>query len=504
MSVKNVETLEKNQVSFTVEVGAEQFTAAIEKAYRKMRGKVKVPGFRPGKAPRGIIEKMYGPEIFYDEAINDLLPEVYAAAVEEEALRPVGYPQVELLNVDKDGFAFKATVYVYPEVVLGQYKGLSAPRAKVSVTSEDVDERLAEMAERNARMVSVEEGAAALGHIANIDFEGFLDGKPFDGGKGTGHDLELGSGSFVPGFEDQVVGMTVGEERDIDITFPENYHADLAGKAVVFHVKLNAIKSKEVPELDDEFAKDVSEFDTMEELRKDVEAKIVAEREEATLHAFEDLLMEQVAEGIECDVPAPMVEEQAKHLVENFKAQLRQQGIPYEQYLELTGSSNEAMMDQAREPATRQVRLELALEAIAKAEDIQVSDEDVEERFQSDAKKYGMDPEMLKKYMSADNIREQIERERVLAVVTDNAIATEPVAVEDAGEAAPAEEAAGEAPVEEAQEAAPAPEEKPKRRTRKKAEEGAAEGEEKPKRRSRKKADESASEEAAPAEGDAQ
>ena len=254
MSVKSCEKLEKSTVALTVEVSAADFEAAVEKAYRKQRGSIRMPGFRPGKAPRKMIENMYGAAIFYEEAVNIALPDAYAGAVKEAELHVVGYPQVELLEVGKEGFSFKATVAVYPEVTLGQYKGIEAPRAEINVTDEDVENRLKEMADRNSRMVSVDDRAVQQGDIANIDFEGFLDGVPFDGGKSDNFDLEIGSGSFVPGFEDQVAGMSITEEKDIDITFPEDYHADLAGKAVVFHVKVNSIKMKEVPALDDEFA----------------------------------------------------------------------------------------------------------------------------------------------------------------------------------------------------------------------------------------------------------
>ena len=290
MSVKNCEKLEKNQVALTVEVDAAAFDAAIEKAYRKMRNQITVPGFRKGKAPRKMVEKLYGVEVFYDEAINIAMPDAYMDAVTSEKLEPVGYPEVELLDVSKDGFSFKATVYVYPEVTLGQYKGLSAPRDEVKVTAADVNARLSEMADRNTRMVGVDR-PVEKGDVANIDFEGFDNGKPFDGGKGENFDLEIGSGTFVPGFEDQVIGMSAGEEKDIDITFPEDYHAELAGKSVVFHVKVNSVKVKEVPAIDDEFAKDVSEFDTLADLKKDIKAKLTEDRQAAADRAFEDILM---------------------------------------------------------------------------------------------------------------------------------------------------------------------------------------------------------------------
>ncbi len=468
MSVKNCEKLEKNQVALTVEVDAAAFDAAIEKAYRKVRHQINVPGFRKGKAPRKMIENLYGVEIFYDEAINIAMPDAYVAAVSEEKLEPVGYPEVELLSVSKDGFSFKATVYVYPEVTLGQYKGLSAPKGEVKVTEEDIQERLNQLAERNTRMLGVDR-PVENGDVANIDFEGFLDNKPFDGGKGENFDLEIGSGSFVPGFEEQLVGMAAGEEKDIDITFPEDYHADLAGKDVVFHVKVNAVKRKEVPALDDEFAKDVSEFDTLEELKKDIEAKIAADRQNAVDHAFEEALMEQVAEGIQCDVPQPMVDEQARRFVENLKMQIQQQGIPYEQYLKLAGLDDESVMAQAQTPALRQVRLDLALEALAKAEGVEVSDEEIEAEYERAAGQYGMKAEDLKKYIDQGTIKNQLVNTKAVKVVVDSAIATK------FEEKAPEGEESAEG------------EEKPKKRASKKAAEP-TEGEEKPKKRTTKKA----------------
>jgi trigger factor len=290
----------------------------------------------------------------------------------------VGNPTVELVGeCTKAGFTFKATAPVYPEVTLGQYKGLSAPKDEVKVTAADVDERVKILQDRNTRLVSVDREAKE-GDTAVIDFEGFLDGKPFDGGKGTNHSLELGSHSFVPGFEEQVVGMKADEEKDIDITFPEDYTPELAGKAVVFKVKVHEVKEKEVPALDDEFAKDVSEFDTLKDLKADLKKKITEERQKDADRAFEDALMEQVAEGITADVPDAMVEGQARQFLENFKMQIAQQGIPYDQYMKMTGMDEQKLLEDAKEPALRQVRLDLALAAIIKAENIEVSDEEVE------------------------------------------------------------------------------------------------------------------------------
>lgn len=457
MSVKSCEKLEKSMVALTVEVSAGEFEAAVEKAYRKQRGSIRVPGFRPGKAPRKMIENMYGAGVFYEEAVNEALPDAYTAAVKEQELEVVGYPEVELLSVGKEGFSFKATVAVYPEVTLGQYKGVEAPKAEVSVTDEDVEGRIKEMADRNSRMVSVEDRAVAKGDIANIDFEGFLDGVPFDGGKSDSFDLEIGSGQFVPGFEDQVAGMSISEEKDINITFPEDYHADLAGKAVVFHVKVNAIKVKEIPALDDEFAKDVSEFDTLEELKKDVREKMLAEREEGAKRAFEDAAMAKVAAGIQADIPDAMIEEQARRFVDNFRMQLQSQGVPYEQYMKMTGMEEEKLMADAKAPAEGQVRMDLAIAAIVKAEGLEASDEDVEAEYSKMAGQYGMDVENVKKYLNDDVIKEQIVRAKAVELVAAAAVPVKPEEVK-------AEEPKPEEPAEEPKPA------KPKRTRKKKAE----------------------------------
>jgi len=436
MSVKSCEKLEKSMVALTVDVGADDFEAAVEKAYRKQRGSIRVPGFRPGKAPRKMIENLYGAAVFYEEAVNIAMPDAYSAAVKDQDLKVVGYPKVELLEVNKGGFSFKATVAVYPEVTLGQYKGIEAPRAEVNVTDDDVNNRLKEMADRNSRMVPVEDRAVEKGDVANIDFEGFLEGAPFDGGKSDNFNLEIGSGQFVPGFEDQVAGMAVGEEKDINITFPEDYHADLAGKAVVFHVKVNSIKVKETPELDDEFAKDVSEFDTLDELKEDVRSKLAAEREDAAKRAFEDTVMGKVADGIQADIPDDMIEEQAQELVENFRRQIQAQGVPVDQYMKMTGMDADKLLEDARGPAANQVRMGLAVAAIVKEENLDASEEEVEAEFAKLAEQYGMPLESLKKYMTADMVKEQLLRNKAVDLVVENAVATKPAEPEEA----PAEE----------------------------------------------------------------
>ena len=439
MTVKSCEKLDKSRVALTIETGAEEFEAAVNKAYLKMRGKINVPGFRVGKAPRKIIEKMYGAEVFYEEAVNIILPDAYEAAVKEQELEVVGYPQVELESCTKDGVVFKCTVAVYPEVKLGQYKGLEAPKAEVKVAAADVNARLKEMADRNSRLVSVDR-AVKKGDTADIDFEGFDNGVAFDGGKGENFDLEIGSGSFVPGFEEQLIGMKAGEEKDIDITFPENYAPELAGKPVVFHVKVNEVKVKEIPAVDDEFAKDVSEFDTLKELKADIKKKMTAERTEAAQRAFEDVLMAKVAEGVEAEIPQEMVELQAEKMMEQFKQQLASQGIPFDQYLKMTGTTEADFRQQAQGPAAEQVKMDLAVEAIIKAEGLEATDEDVESEMKSVAEKYGMDLETVKKYLRPEDVKEQVIREKAVKIVANSAKAVAPAEekaeLEEKGEAA--------------------------------------------------------------------
>ena len=488
MNVKSVEKLEKSQVAVTVEVTAEEFEAAVQKAYLKMRNKISVPGFRTGKAPRKMIEKLYGEGVFYSDAVDAALPDAYTQAIGSSGLDVVGYPEVEIVDdqIGKDGFTFKATVAVYPEVELGQYKDVSAVKEEVKVTADDVKERLNQMAEREARLVSVDR-KVKKGDTAVIDFEGFDNGVAFEGGKGENHELEIGSGSFVPGFEDQIIGMKAGEEKDIDITFPENYTKDLAGKQVVFHVKVNEVKEKQTPALDDEFAKDVSEFETLKELKDDTKAKITAEREQSAKIAFENALLEKVAGDIKADIPEVMIEEQCRRFLDEFKQRLQAQGIPYDQYCKMTGMDEAKFMEDGREPAVRQVKMDLAIAAIIKAENLDVTDEEIEEKYKSMAEQYGMELDMLKKYLDAPTVRNQLLNEKAIAVVVDSAKAEKP---------AKAEKTEGEE------------EKKPAKKTAKKAAEGeeekkpaakkttkkAAEGEEekKPAKKTAKKAAEKA------------
>ncbi|MBQ5738850.1 MAG: trigger factor [Oscillospiraceae bacterium] len=467
MNVKNTEKLAGSKVAVTVEVSAEEFESAIQKAYLKMRNKINVPGFRPGKAPRKMIEKMYGVEVFYNDAVDAILPEAYTNAVASSGLDIIGYPDIEIVDdkIDRSGFTFKATVAVYPEVKLGQYKGVSAVKADTSVSADDVKARLNELAEKSARLTSVDR-KAKKGDIAVIDFEGFDNGVAFEGGKGENYELALGSGSFVPGFEDQVIGMKAGEEKDLDITFPEDYTPELAGKAVVFKVKVNEVKVKELPAIDDEFAKDVSEFDTLKELKADLKEKMVAEREQAAKFAFEDALMMKIAENIEVEIPDALIDDQCQKFVENFKQRIASQGIPYEQYLQMTGMTDEAMIAEARKPAEQQVRIDLAIGAIIKAEKIEVTDEEIEAKYEEMAKSYGMEIDMLKKYIDKASLSQNLLNDKALAIVVENAKAEKPESAKKTTKKA----AEGE--------------EKPAKKTTKKA----AEGEEKPAKKTTKKA----------------
>ena len=425
MVVKNVEKLEKSMVSMEIEVGAEELNAAVEKAYRKLRNRISVPGFRRGKAPRHMIEKLYGADVFYSDAIEEAVPEAYKQAVKEQKLEPINTPAYELLGTEPqitpDGFTFKATVAVYPEVKSVRYKGVSAPKQDAEVRDEDIQLRLNEMAERNARLVSADR-PAELGDTVVIDFEGFMDGKPFDGGSGENQELELGAGQFVPGFEDQIVGMSAGEEKDIDITFPENYQKDLAGKPAQFHINVSEVKFKELPELDDEFAKDVSEFDTLEELKEDTRKQLVSERELQAKTIYENALMEKAAETLESDIPDVLIENQCHRFLEEFKAQISAQGIPYTQYVKMTNMDERKFLEDAREPAIRQVKLDLTIAHIIDVESLTVSEEEINAEYDKLATQYGMSAEMVRQYLDLNTIRTQVLNNKAIAVVVENAV----------------------------------------------------------------------------------
>ena len=472
MNVKSVEKQEKSAVELVIEIGGEEFEAAVQKAYLKQRGSIMVPGFRKGKAPRKIIEGMYGSGVFYEEAINQLYPKAYAEAVEQEKLDVVSWPNVEVLEAGKDGLTFKATVTVRPEVKLGEYKGLSAEKEEVKLTDEDIDNELKPYINRATRMVTVER-EAQNGDTVVIDFEGFLDGTPFEGGKAEGHSLELGSGAFIPGFEDQLVGTKAGDEKDVNVTFPEEYHAaDLAGKPVVFKVKVHEVKEKQLPTIDDEFAKDVSEFDTLEDFKKDLSAKLTERREAQAKRAFEAAVMEQVMDNMEVEIPDAMVAYETDQMVEDMARRIQAQGISFEQYMAMTGMTIDMVRAQASAAAMERVRRDLALNAVVAAENIEISDEELEAEYNRLAEEYHMELDKVKAAAPAEDVKKGLALQKAEKVIYDSA-------------------KVGKAPAK-------------KKTTKKKAAETegeAAEGEEKPKRRrtTKKKVEETPAEEA-PAE----
>mgnify|MGYP001086282714 FL=1 len=420
MKVTSVEKKEKSTVELTIQVEADVFEAAIQKVYLKNRGRINVPGFRKGKAPRKIIEGMYGSGVFYEDAINECYPAAYEQAVEEQGLDDVGYPKMEIVEAGKEGFTFKALVSVRPEAKLGEYKGLTAPKEKVEVTEEDIDGELKPYIDRATRLVSVKR-KAKKGDTAVIDFEGFDNGAPFEGGKGENYDLKLGAGMFVPGFEEQVVGMKAGEEKDIDITFPEDYHADLAGKAVVFHVKVNEVKESQAPEVDDEFAKDVSEFDTLADFRKDLGEKLQQRKEAQAKSDFESAVLEQLVENMECEIPDGMVEAQTDRLMDDYAMRLQSQGIPMDQYMSMMGMTPEVMRASAKPAALKQVQVELALTAVAKAEGIEVSDEECEAEVAKLAEQYKMEADQVKAIVTMDSLRKDLSLRKANDVVLSSA-----------------------------------------------------------------------------------
>ena len=431
MKVISAEKKEKSTVELTIQVEAEVFEAAVQAAYLKNRKNINVPGFRKGKATRKIIESMYGTGVFYDDAINEVYPVAYEAAVKEQGLDDVGYPQVEIVEVGPQGMTFKALVPVRPEVKLGEYKGLTAPKAAVAVTEEDVDNELKPFIMRATRVVSVER-EAKLNDTTVIDFKGFDNGEAFEGGEGYNYELKLGSGSFVPGFEEQIVGMKAGEEKDIDITFPEDYHADLAGKAVVFHVKVNEVKEPQEPVVDDEFAKDVSEFDTLEAFRADLKAKLVERREAQVENMFQEAIRAQLIDNMECEIPDGMIEVQLDHMMDRYAANLQNQGISLEDYMQMMGMDVATLRATSREGAVRELQTQLALEAVAKAENIEVTDEEIEAEFTNLAEQYKLDVQMVKNAINPADLKKDLMMTRANDLVMANAVVGEAEAKEEA------------------------------------------------------------------------
>lgn len=401
----NWEKVENNQGVLTVEVDASQVDAALDQAFKKVVKKVQVPGFRKGKVPRKIFEARFGVESLYQDALDILLPAAYGQAVRETGIEPVDRPEVDVEQMEKGkSLIFKATVTVKPEVKLGDYKNLTIEPKEFTVTDEDLDAELKRMQERHAELVAVEEGPAENGDIAVIDFEGFQDGVAFEGGKAEDYSLELGSGTFIAGFEEQVVGMNVGEEKEIHVTFPEEYHSpNLAGKDAVFKVKLNSLKRKNLPALDDEFAKDVSEFDTLEELKADTKKKLEEKAEKDKEQYIREQLVLKAAENAEIDLPPVMVEHELDQMVNEFAQRLQFQGMTLELYYQFSGMDESQLRDQLRADATTRVRTALTLEAIGKAENIEVTEEDVNEELEKLAGVYGRPADELRKIFSAQD-----------------------------------------------------------------------------------------------------
>jgi len=417
---------ESNKVTLKITVENDKFEAAITKAYNKNKGKYNIPGFRKGKAPKQVIESQYGKGVFYNDAIEILFPEVYPAAIEELNIDPIDRPDLDIEEISKDnGLVMVVNVEVKPEFELGSYKGIEISKVENNVTDEEVEASLQEMVNRNARILSVEDKAIESGDTAVIDFEGFDNGVAFEGGKGENHNLVIGSNSFIPGFEDQLIGKKAGEEVEVNVTFPEQYHAEhLAGKPVVFKVKVNDVKVKEVPALDDEFAKDVSEFDTLAELRADVKAKLEKDAQNRADAEMRNALVEKVSANTEVEVPNAMVEAQVENMLMELNYQLQFQGLNLQQLLEMTGRSVDELKAERRADAEKLVKSSLVLEAIAKAENVEVSEEEFTAELEKMASMYNMEADKLKaslRDMDIEDIKGQIKIRKTIDLLVNNA-----------------------------------------------------------------------------------
>ena len=425
MNLLNSEKKENNEIELIVEVTAEELEESVNKAYLKNRGRIAVPGFRKGKAPRKIIERMYGVELFLSDALDEILPQVVRFSMKDTDLNTVGYPKISDVDVTTPSEGAKVTLIaaLYPEVSIGEYKGLSAPKPETGVSDEEIEKEIETMRTRNARIESVER-PAKIGDATIINFEGFLDGVPFEGGKGENYNLELGSGQFIPGFEDKIVGMAVGEERDLDLVFPENYKEDLAGKAVVFKVKVNEIKEKILPELDDEFAKDVSEFDTLEEYRTSIKENILKAREQEIDETFEGLLMDKLVDLLEAEVPDAMVVEQQNAAMDNLTRQISAYGMTPESYMQMLGVTPDQFSERMRESAEKQVRVTLALTKISELENVDISDDELEKEYQEASERFKVELEELKDSVSREDMIRDLKLKKAAQIVKDSAIVT--------------------------------------------------------------------------------
>lgn len=422
MALKSAEKTETNV--FTLELISEPktFEDAIQKVYNKQKGQIALPGFRKGKAPRAFIEKYYGENVFYDDALEMVFPTLYEAAIEEAGIEPVSSPyDFDVKEINKSGFELVCKVVVKPEIELPKYKGLTAEKDDVEVTDDEVNNKLDSMREENSRMITVEDRAVAEGDIAVIDFEGFADGVAFEGGKAEGHELTIGAGQFIPGFEEQLIGHNSGEEFDINVKFPEEYAEELAGKDAVFKIKLNEIKLKELPEADDEFAKDVSEYDTLEELKESLKKELLENKQQAAEKQFESALLDMIAEGVVGEIPDAMIEKAIDDIVNDFEYRMRMQGMELDMYLQYTGMTIESMRESYKERAVRDVKLRLAVEKIAEVEKIEISPEETQAEYQRFADLYKMELDTVKKAVSEKDLNTDLKSKKVVELVVSNA-----------------------------------------------------------------------------------
>lgn len=422
-----VEKLEKNMAKLTIEVSAEELEQGLQKAYLKNKNRINVPGFRKGKVPRQMIEKMYGPEIFYEDAANALIPDAYAKAMDECELELVSRPVIDIVKIEKgQPFVFTAEVAVKPEVTLGAYKGIEVEKIDTAASEEEITAEVDKERDNNSRTITVEDRAVENGDMTVIDFEGFVDGTAFEGGKGTDYPLTIGSGAFIPGFEDQLVGAEIGREVDVNVTFPEEYHAkELAGKPAVFKCTVKEIKVKELPDADDEFVKDVSEFDTMEEYRADLKKKIEDRKAADAKAKKEDAVIEKIIEGAQMEIPEAMIDTQAESLVDDFAQRLMMQGMSLEQYAQYTGATVESMKNQMKPQAKKRIESRLVLEAVAAAENLAVSEEDIEAEMNRMAESCKMELDKLKELISEEekkNMRQDLSIQKAIELVTEAAV----------------------------------------------------------------------------------
>ena len=425
MNVKSVEK-ENGKAKVVVEIDKPEFEQALNKAYAKCRKDIMLPGFRKGKAPRKMVESMYGATVFYEDAVNEIFPEIYTTAIVDQQLKAVGSPSVSNMDTpDEGGVVLTIETELYPEVTLGQYKGIEVPKREVKVEESEVDAEVNRMAERNARIETVDR-AAQMGDTVVIDFEGFEGGKPFQGGKAEDYSLTLGSGSFIPGFEEALVGAVAGEERDVNVTFPENYAKELAGKPAVFKCKVHEVKESIKPELDDEFAKDVSEFDTLDALKNDIRARFTKSREEQNERAFESAAVQLAAANMTCNVPACMIDEQVDHQIEQFAYQLQSQGMKMEDYTKMIGGDLSSLRQSMRPMAEQTVRSDILLSEIARAENLEVTDEEVEEELKKLAEQYQMELDKVKAAVDTAAVKSDLMGKKAAKIITDNAVAVAP------------------------------------------------------------------------------